>query len=61
MVRKDRNTISLYRKGGTLKQRNPIKPTMDGHCAPKVFKNRVTALRAKEALQEINDYKKGEI
>ena len=32
---------------------------MDGYYPPKTFKSRVTQLRAKEALQEINDYKKG--
>jgi len=59
MVRKDKYSASFYRKGGKPKTRNPEKVVMDGYYAPKVFKSRVTQLRAKEALQQIHDYKKG--
>ena len=59
MVRKDKHTVSLYRKGGPSKPRNPEKVVMDGYYAPKTFKSRVTKIRAREALQQIHDYKKG--
>ena len=59
MVRKDKHTVSLYRKGGPPKPRNPEKVVMDGYYPPKTFKCKVTQLRDKEALQQIHDYKKG--
>ena len=59
MVRKDKHTVSLYRKGGPPKPRNPEKVVMDGYYAPGVFSSVRNKLRAEESQKEIDDYKKG--